>query len=86
MYNSPYAFSENKVTAHIELEGLEAAPFAAGLDGHGLDENKSIFDLTGREVYSYKTGALQVNNTVELLLGKQGIFIVKVKLHGLPLN
>ncbi|MEM7107051.1 MAG: DUF6443 domain-containing protein [Bacteroidota bacterium] len=23
-YNSPYAFSENKVTAHIELEGLEA--------------------------------------------------------------
>lgn len=24
VYNSPYAFSENKVTAHIELEGLEA--------------------------------------------------------------
>ena len=24
MYNSPYAFSENKVTAHIELEGLES--------------------------------------------------------------
>jgi RHS repeat-associated protein len=23
-YNSPYAFSENKVTAHIELEGLES--------------------------------------------------------------
>ncbi len=23
-YNSPYAFSENKVTSHIELEGLEA--------------------------------------------------------------
>lgn len=23
-YNSPYAFSENKVTAHVELEGLEA--------------------------------------------------------------
>ncbi len=23
-YNSPYAFSENKVVAHIELEGLEA--------------------------------------------------------------
>jgi hypothetical protein len=23
-YNSPYAFSENKVTTHIELEGLEA--------------------------------------------------------------
>jgi hypothetical protein len=24
VYNSPYAFSENKVTGHIELEGLEA--------------------------------------------------------------
>lgn len=26
-YNSPYAFSENKVTSHIELEGLEAVPY-----------------------------------------------------------
>src|SRR5690606_6929994 len=26
VYNSPYAFSENKVTAHVELEGLEAWP------------------------------------------------------------
>jgi RHS repeat-associated protein len=26
-YNSPYAFSENKVTSHIELEGLEAVKF-----------------------------------------------------------
>jgi RHS repeat-associated protein len=24
VYNSPYAFSENKLTGHIELEGLEA--------------------------------------------------------------
>ncbi|MFT3675504.1 MAG: DUF6443 domain-containing protein [Chitinophagaceae bacterium] len=26
IYNSTYAFSENKVTAHVELEGLEAVP------------------------------------------------------------
>jgi hypothetical protein len=26
VYNSPYAFSENKVTGHVELEGLEASP------------------------------------------------------------
>lgn len=26
VYNSPYAFSENKVVAHRELEGLEAEP------------------------------------------------------------
>ncbi|MET6997735.1 DUF6443 domain-containing protein [Chitinophaga defluvii] len=25
-YNSPYAFSENKITSHIELEGLESLP------------------------------------------------------------
>lgn len=27
VYNSTYAFSENKVTAHVELEGLEAMDF-----------------------------------------------------------
>jgi RHS repeat-associated protein len=27
VYNSPYAFSENKVTSHIELEGTEALDF-----------------------------------------------------------
>jgi RHS repeat-associated protein len=26
-YNSPYAFSENKVVAHVEIEGLEAAEY-----------------------------------------------------------
>ena len=30
LYNSPYAFSENKVTAHIELEGLESWYVADG--------------------------------------------------------
>ncbi len=28
VYNSPYAFSENKVTGHVELEGLESIPFS----------------------------------------------------------
>jgi RHS repeat-associated protein len=31
-YNSPYAFSENKVTNHIELEGLEAYPAQQALN------------------------------------------------------
>ncbi|HET8685732.1 MAG TPA: HNH endonuclease [Methanosarcina sp.] len=30
-YNSTYAFSENKVTSHIELEGLEAIPISRDL-------------------------------------------------------
>jgi|GEM_PF-5826026 hypothetical protein len=29
--NSPYAFSEDKVTSHIELEGLEAIPISEDL-------------------------------------------------------
>jgi len=37
-YNSTYAFSENKVTGHIELEGLEAVLILGGgnLDSKGL--------------------------------------------------
>jgi hypothetical protein len=34
VYNSTYAFSENKVTAHVELEGLESVP--AGKDNKPL--------------------------------------------------
>ena len=30
VYNSTYAFSENKVIGHIELEGLESMPFMSG--------------------------------------------------------
>src|SRR6202012_5202699 len=29
VYNSTYAFSEDKVTSHLELEGLEATPLGA---------------------------------------------------------
>ena len=31
VYNSTYAFSENKVISHVELEGLEATPFAQAI-------------------------------------------------------
>jgi RHS repeat-associated protein len=42
LFNSPYAFSENKVTAHIELEGLEAVPFSSEIEGHGLTRVENI--------------------------------------------
>ena len=41
-YNSPYAFSENKVTAHVELEGLESFFAADGSIIHGPESNKAI--------------------------------------------
>lgn len=34
-YNSPYAFSENKVTSHVELEGLEAENFMSKFKNPG---------------------------------------------------
>lgn len=48
VHNSTYAFSENKVTNHIELERLEAVPSAvlwrsAGISSSG-DPNKFVAD------------------------------------------
>jgi len=37
VYNSTYAFSENKVTSHVELEGLEAVPISAEIFQAGLN-------------------------------------------------
>lgn len=42
LYNSPYAFSENKVVAHIELEGLESWYAADGNVVHGPVSQKTI--------------------------------------------
>jgi RHS repeat-associated protein len=44
-YNSPYAFSENKVTSHIELEGLEATPL-----GPAINQLKEEFNQFGRSI------------------------------------
>jgi RHS repeat-associated protein len=48
VYNSPYAFSENKVTNHIELEGLEAQPAQQAM--------KEAEDLYNYTVYKAKEG------------------------------
>ena len=38
-YNSTYAFSENKVTSHVELEGLEAASIIVSGSGGKVNAN-----------------------------------------------
>jgi len=53
VYNSTYAFSENKVTAHVELEGLEAVDFS----GLGY--------LTS-EAYTRKIGAEKGKSNVDI--------------------
>jgi len=45
VYNSPYAFSENKVTSHVELEGLEALGY---LDKHLRDTEQAIRNTPDR--------------------------------------
>jgi RHS repeat-associated protein len=39
-YNSPYAFSENHVTTHIELEGLEKVYYQEGLQKNTQFQNR----------------------------------------------
>jgi RHS repeat-associated protein len=47
VHNSPYAFSENKVTAHVELEGLEARPYYVQ---KALSEGEALWNKITYEV------------------------------------
>ncbi|RYZ35721.1 MAG: hypothetical protein EOP49_33245, partial [Sphingobacteriales bacterium] len=63
VYNSTYAFSENKVTAHIELEGLEA--LSAGKPGGYLMEGfRQMFQAAGN-LFQFKA-EVHFNREVEL--------------------
>ena len=41
LIHSTYAFSENKITRHVELEGLETAPFEY-MHGRRLTDNEKV--------------------------------------------
>jgi RHS repeat-associated protein len=62
VYNSTYAFSEDKVTGHIELEGLESIPFGtamfrdAGISSSS-DPKKFVADV-GKEALKPQTWAV----------------------------
>ncbi|SKC85116.1 RHS repeat-associated core domain-containing protein [Ohtaekwangia koreensis] len=60
VYNSVYAFSENKVTSHRELEGLEATPFNdpafdAALIEEPADEGPSLNSLLDAGASAWNT-------------------------------
>ncbi|QDH80578.1 hypothetical protein FKX85_16635 [Echinicola soli] len=65
-YNSPYAFSENKVTAHVELEGLEAVSIQA--EGRGIVPVVGNLSVTGSGAYGMAIGTRR---------GKEGIHAVR---------
>ncbi|MEQ8928066.1 MAG: hypothetical protein RLO81_19770 [Fulvivirga sp.] len=64
-YNSPYAFSENKVVAHVELEGLEAESIKVdpetGSVERGRNSSRIFFGAVGKVATSKETkGAVKV--------------------------
>ncbi|QIH33489.1 DUF6443 domain-containing protein [Sphingobacterium sp. DR205] len=58
MHNSPYAFSENKVTSHFELEGLEAVPLSDGNTLYG-PWSPDIYSPTLMDQLNYRNGSNQ---------------------------
>lgn len=67
VHNSPYAFSENKVTAHIELEGLESYYAADGnlLGQVGTDTSPRVVTsgISNSDAKALINSANDVNNT-----------------------
>jgi len=55
VYNSTYAFSENQVTGHIELEGLEKIPFNSDKSSSTKPEKERTL-LSSSTNLSYKLG------------------------------
>jgi RHS repeat-associated protein len=71
VYNSTYAFSENKVTGHIELEGLESAP-ATGNDVNNPYIRAALKDNVTKDVQNFNkhvSGAVEVKGTVGVAVG-----------------
>jgi RHS repeat-associated protein len=63
-YNSTYAFSENKVTNHIELEGLESIS-AGPPQGYFYEGFRQLFQAASRLMPSFK-GEVHFNKGVEV--------------------
>lgn len=61
VYNSPYAFSENKVTSHVELEGLEAEFFQWAFNTI-IDMNLSL-ERAGNAAVRQATGQSNQTNS-----------------------
>jgi RHS repeat-associated protein len=88
VHNSPYAFSENKVTAHLELEGLESISFHF-MYPHNYEGNTKI-DLKNdeyRQAWGQATGKIVkvgIISTVLLLQPQIGIPLALADITGAP--
>ena len=69
LYNSPYAFSENKVVAHVELEGLESVTIAeAAIQREIKKVENAVMPVVNQAIQSVKNAANYVAD--KLLFGK----------------
>ena len=75
VYNSPYAFAENRVSSGIELEGLEyAPPLKPGPNGTWVPDSKAYAE------------SFKMNLEGEVKIGGGDTFGAKVKFLGLKLG
>jgi hypothetical protein len=76
-YNSPYAFSENKVTGHRELEGLEAWPstdeeWIQAAEGDG-PRSEEVEAQLHDNLHVDPGGEKVVNGTANVIFGSVGV-------------
>lgn len=71
-YNSPYAFSENRVIDGIELEGLEKVNYNIKFDNDG----KSYLELTGKE-----WGSVTTLLTAQIVTYQEQKYTIAVEWH-----
>lgn len=90
--NSTYAFSEDKVTSHVELEGLEAAEFNIWRDLHDVETGKATqADLENRfrvragvSYFAWKVAIKAGEGTLMVVQPEVGIPLVLSDLSGVP--
>lgn len=68
-HNSPYAFSENKVTGHVELDGLEAVRIDA-LQSPKVQHHIKKANEAGKEILSFSGGVTVGGVGIDAKAGK----------------
>jgi hypothetical protein len=74
VHNSPYAFSENKVTGHVELDGLEAVRIDA-LQSPKVQHHVKKATEAGKEILSFSGGVTVGGVGIDAKAGKAKVTI-----------
>ncbi|PTB96007.1 hypothetical protein C9994_09320 [Marivirga lumbricoides] len=88
-YNSPYAFSENKVVAHIELEGLESVSIVTignDVKYRGQRVENKVSGSSHKNIKSTSKASVEFKSTLKNVSNQdsKGIGFLGVFSHGVP--